>query len=139
MAICGLRFADYIFFAICGFAICGLNFFADLRLQQIRKNIIFLLFIAILMEVKKNFLRKTNANLDQKHCFFPYICANLRFADWDTNETCGFINTNLWICNLRISKPQKFANCRLRKEPRICGFAMCGLTTKFACPPLAHT
>ncbi len=78
-------------------------------------------------------LRQTNANLDQKQCFL-----SCKFSDWDTKEVCGFaifglIITNLRICDLWTGPPRKFADLRLRTEPknlRICR------QKKFACPPL---
>jgi hypothetical protein len=44
-------------------------------------------------------------------------------ADWDIKEICGFaicglIITILRICDLRIGSPQKFADLRLRNEPK---------------------
>ncbi len=47
--------------------------------------------------------------------FFPGKFADLRFADWDNKEICGFaicglIITNLQICDLRTGTPQKFAD-----------------------------
>jgi hypothetical protein len=32
---------------------------------------------------------KTNADLDQKHGFFPCKFADLRFTVWHTTEICG--------------------------------------------------
>ncbi len=67
-----------------------------------------------------------------------FFLANLWICnlDWDTKEICGFaicglIITNLWICDLRTGSPQKFADLRLRNEPK-------NLRTnkKVACPPL---
>jgi hypothetical protein len=45
--------------------------------------------------------------------FFPQKFADLRFADRDTKDICGFaicglILTNLRICNLRAGTPKKF-------------------------------
>jgi hypothetical protein len=47
---------------------------------------------------------------------FILECADLRFADWNIKETCGFSIFGIII--------------------QIFGFANCGLTKKFACPPL---
>jgi hypothetical protein len=63
--------------------------------------------------------RQTIADMDQKHYFCPCKLADLRFADWDTKQICGFaicgfaicvlIITNLRISDLRTGTPQKFA------------------------------
>ncbi len=55
--------------------------------------------------------------------FFPSKFADLRFADWDTKESCvfaicGLIITNLRIFDLRTGTPQQFADQRLRNEPK---------------------
>jgi hypothetical protein len=34
----------------------------------------------------KENIRQTNADLDQKHSFFPCKFADLQFADWDTSD-----------------------------------------------------
>ncbi len=60
--------------------------------------------------------------------FFLEKFADLRFADWDTNEICGFaicrlIITNLRTCKLRTGTPQKFPELRYQNEcknSRIC-------------------
>ncbi len=53
---------------------------------------------------------------------------DLQFEDRDTMEICGFGISGLIITNLQI--------CDCVMSPRICGFAICKLTQKFACPPL---
>jgi hypothetical protein len=95
--------------------------------------------------------------MDQKHRCFPSRFVDLRFADWDI---CG----NLWIWDLRIwdlriwalriwdlrinhykfywlaicglAHLRNLQICDCGMSPRIFGFAICGLTRKFACPPL---
>ncbi len=52
-----LRFADPIFFAICGFAICWPKFVADLKLPQICKFFIFLLINTYLKCSNSNFYK----------------------------------------------------------------------------------
>jgi hypothetical protein len=52
-----------------------------------------------------------------------FFLANLKFADWDTKEICGFaicrlIITNLRNCDLWTGRPKKFAYLRLRNEPK---------------------
>ena len=56
-----LRFADHIFFAICGFANCGPIYylFKTSSLCSLKY-----------VNVGKKNLTQTNADLDQKHCFF---------------------------------------------------------------------
>ncbi len=76
------------------------------------------------------------------------------FADWDTQEICGFeicgfeicefeicgfeicglIISHLWISNLRTGRPQKFADFRLENKPK--NFRICDLwTNKKICVP----
>jgi hypothetical protein len=74
---------------------------------------------------KKKYKRQPIEDLDQKHCFFPCKFADLRFADWDIKEICGFAIWGLVITNLWIA---------------ICGLAhlrnlrICGLTIKICVP-----
>ncbi len=51
-------------------------------------------------------------------------------------KICGLINRNQRSCDLWTGTPQKFASFRLWNEPRICGFAIWGLTKKCSFPPL---
>ncbi len=104
------------------------------RKSQIRK------FLRTKVFVRFADFWQANADLDQKHCFFPDILADLQFADWDTEEIwgaiCGIIITNLRICGLRTGTPQKFADLRLRNEAK--NVRICGLLTnkKLSCPSL---
>jgi hypothetical protein len=63
--------------------------------------------------------------------FFPCKFADLLFAGWDTKEICWFAICRLIIANLRI--------CDSGMSSRICRFAICGLTKKFACIPLPYS
>ncbi len=70
--------------------------------------------------------------MDQKHCFILCNFADLRFADWETKEICGFaicgcIITNFRICDLRTGIPQIFADLRLQNEPK--NLRICDLRT----------
>ncbi len=49
---------------------------------------------------KKIYEYQTNADLDQKQCFFPCEFADLRFPDWDTKEICGVAICGLIIADL---------------------------------------
>jgi hypothetical protein len=67
-------------------------------------------------------------------CGFAIVeCAqeflNLRLGDWDTKKICGFA-----ICGLAHLRHLQICDCRMC--PGIFGFAIYGLTKKFACPPL---
>jgi hypothetical protein len=64
--------------------------------------------------------------------------ADLRFADWEAKEICAFAICGLIITNLRIcglAYHRNFQICDCGMSLRICGFAICGPSTKFACPP----
>jgi hypothetical protein len=54
-----------------------------------------------------------------------------------TKEICGLIITNLRIFNLRTGTPKKLTDSRLWNKPKKLWIAICGLTKKFACPPLS--
>jgi hypothetical protein len=58
---------------------------------------------------------QTNADLDQKHCFFPSKYADLRFADCDTKELGGFA-----ICYYKLAD-LRFVDWH---NSEICGFAI---------------
>ncbi len=67
---------------------------------------------------KNKYYMQTNADLDQKYFLFPCKFANWRFADWDTEEICGLIITNLRICDLR-NEPKNLRICDLRTNKNL--------------------
>jgi hypothetical protein len=66
----------------------------------------------------KKILEANQWGFGSETLLFPCNFAGLRFVEWDTKEICGFIITNLRICDLRTGTPKKFANLLLRNEPK---------------------
>ncbi len=85
-------------------------------------------------------LEANQSGSGSEHCFFPCKFADLRFAEWDTKEICGFaicglIITNRRICHLRTGQSKKFSDLRLRNDPKnLRIYDFCGLTKKICVP-----
>jgi hypothetical protein len=76
-----------------------------------------------LSNLGKKILEANQWGFGSETLLFPCNFAVLRFVEWDTKEICrfaicGFIITNLRICDLRTGTPKKFANLQLRNEPK---------------------
>ncbi len=125
-----LRFADPIFFAICGFAICWPKFVADLKLLQICKFFIFLLINTYLKCLNPSFYIKNSA---KKTCSSLLDSSAIEGGNF---KKCLILSVFWWkicgfaICelahqfgdetqqNLRTHISQKFADLWLRIEPK---------------------
>ncbi len=66
-------------------------------------------------------------NWDKRLDIFPLCYSQSPLLSDFTPLNCGLIITNLRIYNLRTSTPQKFADLRLRKEPK--NLRICDLRT----------
>jgi hypothetical protein len=136
-----LGFADPIFFAIFGFAICWPNFVADLKLPQICKFFIFLL--------TNTNLKYSNSNLYQIKNSAKQTCRWLldSFAIKGGNSSKKMLNSlclmvkNLRVFNLQTGSPTEFADLHFADQSKkladshiseICGFANADWSQEFA-------
>ena len=103
-------FADPIFFAICGFAICWPKFIADLQFRQIWKFFIFLLINSYLKCSNSNFYQiKNSAKQTCRWLLDSFAIKGGNFFKKMFNSLCLIVE-NLRIYNLRIVSPTKFAD-----------------------------
>ncbi len=152
--ICGLtKFVTFVDLPpvgqVCGFEICGPNIFCDLRIcwpkfiAQIWEFCIFLLTNTYLKCSTSNFYQtKNSAKHTCRWLLDSFAIKGGIFFKRIINSLC-LIRENLWICNLRIGSPTKFADlqfadqwkeiswlaylrnlriCDCGWSPRICGF-----------------
>ncbi len=130
-AICG--FADPIFFAISGFAICWPKYIVDLQLPQIWKFFIFLLINTCLKCSNSNFYQiKNSAKQTCSWLLDSFAIKGGNFFKKMSNSLCLIVK-NLQICNLRTGSPTNLQNCNLQINEKkfadshfseICGFVI---------------
>ncbi len=128
----GFAICDHIFLAICEFAIifCGFKTSTNPQKLNFSPDKYKLTWHFVVYVGEKQVLEANQCGSGSKT--LPCNFSDLRFADWYTKEICGF-------CDLRTGTLRNFRICDCGMSPRICGFAICGLTKKFACPPLVFT
>jgi hypothetical protein len=68
--------------------------------------------------------------MDQKHCFFLCKFPELRFADWETKDICGFVDLRMQINTYKF----EFADLRFPDwhTSEICRFAILERAQEFA-------
>ncbi len=144
-----LRFANHIFGDL-----RAQLFFASIKLPQIRKYINFFLLTYVSLKCSHSNLRtfgfrdsfQTEVHVILQSKIYLRRKKNIRVRIWIRNceallfslqiggfAICGLIISNSQICDLQTGTSQNFADLGCGMNTRICGFAICGQTNKFAC------